>query len=94
MAGRARLGLWQAAPKLRPGARVVVFGPGPIGQGAAIFARKAGADVAVVGHGDAARFATLRRLGFDTLIDLAEPDGAAQLTGVPVPSATNCNAWA
>ncbi len=69
-----------ALGEISPGARVVVFGPGPIGQGAAIFARKAGADVAVVGHGDAARFATLRRLGFDTLIDLAEPDGAAQLT--------------
>jgi len=69
--------------EITPGARVVVFGPGPIGQGAAIFARKAGAsEVAVVGHGDTARFATLRRLGFDTLIDLAEPDGAARLTAL------------
>lgn len=65
---------------ITPGARVVVFGPGPIGQGAAIFARKAGAaEVAIVGHGDAARFDTLRQLGFDSLIDLAEPDGASRL---------------
>jgi threonine dehydrogenase-like Zn-dependent dehydrogenase len=72
-----------ALAEITPGARVVVFGPGPIGQGAAIFARKAGAaDVAVVGHGDAARFATLRKLGFDSLIDLAEPDGAFRLTAL------------
>jgi len=72
-----------ALGEIGPGARVVVFGPGPIGQGAAIFARKAGAaEVAVIGHGDTARFATLRRLGFDMLIDLAEPDGQARLTAL------------
>ncbi len=69
--------------EIKPGARVVVFGPGPIGQGAAIFARKAGAvEVAVVGHGDTARFATLRKLGFDSLVDLADPDGASRLTAL------------
>jgi len=68
---------------ITPGARVIVFGPGPIGQGAAIFARQAGAaEVAVIGHGDTARFATLRQLGFDTLIDLAAPDGQDRLTAL------------
>ena len=72
-----------ALGEVGPGARVVVFGPGPIDQGAAIFARKAGAaEVIVVGHGDTARFATLRELGFDTLIDLAVPDGPSRLTAV------------
>jgi threonine dehydrogenase-like Zn-dependent dehydrogenase len=66
---------------VKPGDRVVVFGPGPIGQGAAIFARRAGASqVVIVGHGDIARFATLRILGFEDLVDLAEPDGQAKLT--------------
>jgi threonine dehydrogenase-like Zn-dependent dehydrogenase len=69
--------------EIKPGARVVVFGPGPIGQGAAIFARKAGAaEVVMIGHGDAARFATMRSLGFDTFVDLAEPDGQARLTAL------------
>jgi len=67
--------------RITPGDRVVVFGPGPIGQGAAIFARRAGAaQVVVVGHGDLARFETLRRLGFETLVDLAEPGGPALLS--------------
>jgi threonine dehydrogenase-like Zn-dependent dehydrogenase len=70
----ARLG------RIAPGDRVVVFGPGPIGQGAAIFARRAGASqVVVVGHGDTARFERLRMLGFDDLVDLAAPDGNAAL---------------
>jgi 2-desacetyl-2-hydroxyethyl bacteriochlorophyllide A dehydrogenase len=69
-----------ALGKIQSGDRVVVFGPGPIGQGAAIFARRAGASqVVVVGHGDTARFATLRVLGFDDLVDLGEPDGQARL---------------
>jgi threonine dehydrogenase-like Zn-dependent dehydrogenase len=66
--------------RIVPGDRVVVFGPGPIGQGAAIFARRAGASqVVVVGHGDRARFETLRELGFEDLVDLGAPDGAALL---------------
>jgi threonine dehydrogenase-like Zn-dependent dehydrogenase len=71
--------------EVKPGDHVVVFGPGPIGQAAAIFARRAGATrVAIVGHGDKARFKTLRILGFDDLVDLGEPDGQhklAQLAG-------------
>ncbi|MBO9499077.1 MAG: alcohol dehydrogenase catalytic domain-containing protein [Novosphingobium sp.] len=60
------------------GQRVVVFGPGPIGQGVAVLARELGAaEVVVVGFRDAARFATLRALGFEGLVDMAE-DGAGE----------------
>ena len=56
-----------------PGDRVLVLGPGNIGQGIALFARHAGArQVVVAGHGDAARLDVLRRMGFDDLIDFAE----------------------
>jgi threonine dehydrogenase-like Zn-dependent dehydrogenase len=69
--------------RIVPGDRVVVFGPGPIGQGAAIFARRAGASqVVVVGHGDFARFETLRKLGFEDLVDLAAEDGQARLASL------------
>lgn len=55
------------------GDRVLVLGPGNIGQGIALFARHAGArQVAVAGHGDAARLAVLRNMGFDDLIDFAD----------------------
>ncbi|APW37831.1 alcohol dehydrogenase [Rhodoferax koreense] len=56
-----------------PGDRVLVLGPGNIGQGIALFARAAGASqVVVAGHGDAARLEVLRRMGFTDLIDFAE----------------------
>lgn len=62
------------------GDRVVVFGPGPIGQGAAVLAKQMGAaEVAVVGFDDAARFETLRRLGFEALVDLREQGAADRL---------------
>ena len=62
------------------GNRVVVFGPGPIGQGTAVLARQMGAaEVVVVGFRDAARFATLRALGFESLIDMSEDSAAARL---------------
>lgn len=58
---------------VKPGDRVLVLGPGNIGQGIAVFARAAGArQVVVAGHGDVARFAVLRQMGFDELIDFAE----------------------
>jgi len=58
---------------VRAGDRVLVLGPGNIGQGIAVFARAAGArEVVVAGHGDAARFEVLRRMGFDQLLDAAE----------------------
>ncbi len=62
------------------GQRVLVYGPGPIGQGVAVLAREMGAaDVAVVGLSDATRFATLRTLGFEHLFDMSEPDAAGRL---------------
>ncbi len=57
---------------------MIIFGPGPIGQGAAILARQMGAaDVAVVGMRDETRLTTLREIGFTHLIDMAD-EGAAQ----------------
>lgn len=57
---------------VKAGDRVLVLGPGNIGQGIAIFARAAGASqVVVAGHGDGARFEVLRKMGFDDLIDFA-----------------------
>src|SRR5258708_16185569 len=59
------------------GANVIVFGPGPIGQGAAVLARELGAArVAIVGHGDATRLDALRAMGFDELVDMGQGDGA------------------
>ncbi|HSV46720.1 MAG TPA: alcohol dehydrogenase catalytic domain-containing protein [Ramlibacter sp.] len=58
---------------VQPGDRVLVLGPGNIGQGIALFARAAGArQVVVGGHGDAPRFEVLRRMGFDQLLDFAQ----------------------
>lgn len=66
---------------VQPGDRVLVLGPGNIGQGIALFAQAAGArQVVVAGHGDAARLAVLRQMGFHDLIDFAEhgADGMTQ----------------
>ena len=57
---------------LEPGDRVLILGPGNIGQGAALFARAAGAEVVVVGNNDATRLASLERMGFDNLVDLGD----------------------
>lgn len=54
------------------GNRVLVLGPGNIGQGIALFARAAGAaQVVVAGHDDAPRLAVLRKMGFPDLLDFA-----------------------
>lgn len=54
------------------GRRVLVMGPGTIGQGIAVLARRAGAaQVVVTGRDDASRLAALRRMGFDALVDVA-----------------------
>lgn len=54
------------------GQRVLVMGPGTIGQGVAVLARHAGARlVAVSGYRDEARFDALRRMGFQALADVA-----------------------
>ncbi|MBN8925399.1 MAG: hypothetical protein BGO51_14600 [Rhodospirillales bacterium 69-11] len=55
------------------GDTVLVMGPGTIGQGAALFARAAGAaTVLVSGRADGPRFDVCRALGFDALLDVAE----------------------
>jgi len=67
------------------GKRVLVMGPGTIGQGIAALARRAGArQVVVSGFDDAARLDALRRMGFDALVDVAaQPlaEGARPHTG-------------
>ena len=57
---------------LNAGDRVLILGPGTIGQGAALFARAAGAKVVVVGNDDGPRLSSLRRMGFDDCVDLGE----------------------
>ncbi|MGN1055203.1 MAG: zinc-binding dehydrogenase [Comamonas sp.] len=60
---------------IKPGDRVLVLGPGNIGQGIALFARAAGASLVVVGgYDDAARLEVLRSMGFDDLLDFKEQD--------------------
>ena len=55
------------------GDRVLIMGPGPIGQSVAVMAREAGAaEILIVGKDDAARLACLRNMGFGATIDLAE----------------------
>jgi threonine 3-dehydrogenase len=59
--------------EVRKGDRVLVLGPGNIGQGAALFAREAGAaQVVVVGKDDALRLDVLRHMGFSDTVDLGE----------------------
>jgi 2-desacetyl-2-hydroxyethyl bacteriochlorophyllide A dehydrogenase len=65
---------------VREGDRVLVLGPGTIGQGAALLARRAGAaQVVVAGVNDAPRFGVLRAMGFGQLVDLGTPEGEAEL---------------
>lgn len=55
------------------GQRVLVMGPGTIGQGIAVLARRAGAaQVVVSGFDDAARLEVLHRMGFDALVDVSK----------------------
>jgi 2-desacetyl-2-hydroxyethyl bacteriochlorophyllide A dehydrogenase len=67
------------------GLRVLVMGPGTIGQGIAALARRAGASQVVVsGFDDAARFEALRAMGFDALVDVKAQslaEGACPFTG-------------
>lgn len=75
---------------VRVGDTVLVLGPGTIGQAIALFARLAGAArVVLAGRDDAPRFAVLRALGFDALVDVAAAplpgpfDVVIEATGVP-----------
>jgi threonine dehydrogenase-like Zn-dependent dehydrogenase len=65
------------------GDRVLVMGPGTIGQGVALFARAAGAgQVLISGRADAPRFDVCRALGFTDLLDVAEAPLADLVAGV------------
>jgi threonine dehydrogenase-like Zn-dependent dehydrogenase len=56
---------------VRAGDRVLVLGPGNIGQGVALFARAAGAaEVVIVGKDDAPRLGCLRDMGFTATVDV------------------------
>lgn len=59
---------------VRPGHRVLVLGPGTIGQGIALFARAAGASVVVAGRDDTPRLGTLQALGFAETVDVGGRD--------------------
>lgn len=61
---------------VKPGDRVLILGPGNIGQGIALFAREAGAaQVVVAGHDDAPRLDIVRAMGFGDVIDFASAGG-------------------
>jgi 2-desacetyl-2-hydroxyethyl bacteriochlorophyllide A dehydrogenase len=65
---------------MSPGKSVIVFGPGPIGQGAAAMARHMGASsVTMVGMNDGPRFDVLRKMGFESFVDMADESGATKL---------------
>ncbi|ONG58966.1 alcohol dehydrogenase [Pseudoroseomonas deserti] len=59
-------------PAIRPGERVLVLGPGPIGLGIAFFASLAGAEVTLAGVKDMPRLELARSLGGIATVDLAE----------------------
>ncbi|RAH97402.1 sorbitol dehydrogenase [Acuticoccus sediminis] len=57
--------------EVKAGDRVVVLGPGTIGQAIAVAARDKGAAVAIAGFNDALRLDVCRRLGFEATCDFA-----------------------
>ncbi len=62
-----------ATGEVRDGDRVLVVGPGNIGQGIALFARAAGAaEVVIVGKDDAPRLQTLTKMNFADTVELGE----------------------
>lgn len=65
--------------RVRPGQRVLVLGPGPIGLGIALFAAAAGAEVVLAGQDDGPRLATARDVCGATTLDLAGTDLASAL---------------
>ncbi len=67
------------ASKVGTDDRVLVMGPGPIGHFIAVMAREAGAkNIVVVGKDDTDRLASMKSIGFDQTIDLADGDLASQ----------------
>jgi threonine dehydrogenase-like Zn-dependent dehydrogenase len=74
---------WQAVTRgsVGPGTKVLVLGPGTIGQAIAVMARRAGAaDVVLAGRSDGPRLATARRLGFERVFDIAEAGNERRLS--------------
>lgn len=57
---------------IKPGDRVLVLGPGPIGLGAALFAREFGADIVIAGRNDRARLEAAHALGFEHRLDVGD----------------------
>jgi L-iditol 2-dehydrogenase/threonine 3-dehydrogenase len=84
-----------ATAEIKAGDKILVLGPGFIGQGVAILARAAGAEVIVVGRDDAHRLGVLKELGFGHAIDTEQTgldevlrqhlpfDAIIEATGVP-----------
>ncbi len=71
--------------RVRPGDRILVLGPGPIGILAAAMARLCGANVAVVGlDADLARLEVARQYGCEPLVGGAAADWARQGDGLGV----------
>lgn len=61
-----------ATAGIKGGERVLIIGPGTIGQGIALFAEAAGAGaIVIIGHNDADRLAALQELGFAHTADSA-----------------------
>jgi threonine dehydrogenase-like Zn-dependent dehydrogenase len=67
----------------RPGGRVLVLGPGPIGLAAALFAAQAGAEVVIAGRGDAARLRLAREAFGLRAVDGAQRALASVFAGQP-----------
>jgi threonine dehydrogenase-like Zn-dependent dehydrogenase len=66
--------------RMETGMRILILGPGPIGQGIAVLAHKRGAHgIVVVGKDDAARLAVVQKLAAVTAIDAGDGDLAATL---------------
>lgn len=58
--------------EVKTGDRVLVLGPGFIGQGIALFCEAAGAsEIVICGHNDGPRLATLNAIGFKNTVDTA-----------------------
>lgn len=59
--------------EIKAGDRVLILGPGNIGQGAALFAREAGStQIVIVGKDDAPRLKVVRAMGFADVVELGE----------------------
>lgn len=65
---------------VKPGDRVLIIGPGTIGQAIALMAREAGAsEIVIAGRDDGPRIDCLRALGFERTVDTATASLESQL---------------